>query len=465
MPVDMETLGSRPSVLGLHGLEPEPVQLPHLSDVGVLNQEQQRRWRQQGWLFLEGIWPDSLVEQCCAELLSEFPTAAPVGGAGAGYGGGEHSFPNRGQPTLNEITLHDRSWSLAAHLLGSDDLRLGHATLRPCWGAARPDMADIPLGEVGSDEWRQAFADESLLTPPPLTDCSRPEAVHMRVYLCDYEPGTAADMIADPGTGLEESEWPRSLAGAVSTAQVPPVGKARALNYKKGAVLVYRSELHLRVASLVPLQRRIVQSIAIRRANAPWIKATGFGVTVSGMDRSWIPSLTVQQRNRLGFPAPGNDYWTPDTIQAVSHHYAGPASGWNGPEGIVPTPMDMSEYVAAMSLEAANSKPTLGPSSAPAATPSSLDERGLLPAVPGRWSFRGEEMLWAAATRARPEGGAGDDVLSTAQVCLLDCPHHPLPPSFSLALRSGENNRGVQRRGNSHRKGREPARPCSGTGV
>ena len=50
------------------------------------------------------------------------------------------------------------------------------------------------------------------------------------------------------------------------------------------------------------------------------------------------------QRNRLGFPQPGDAYWTPDTIEAVSHHYAGKVSGWNGPEGIVPEPMAMDEY-------------------------------------------------------------------------------------------------------------------------
>ena len=236
----------------------------------------------------------------------------------------------------------------------------------------------------------------------------------MRVFLCDYEPGTGADMIADPGMELGESEWPRSLPRGIGAL----AGSPRALNYKKGAVLVYRSELHLRVSSLVPLQRRIVQSIAIRRADAEWIKSTGFGVTVSGMDRSWIPSLTVSQRNRLGFPAPGNAYWTPDTCQAVSHHYAGKASGWNGPEGIVPTPMDMSEYIAAMSPEAARTRATR-------ALPTVPSPIAALPSVPGRWSFRGEDMMWAAASSAQE---SGDDVLSSEQVLAPPRTHTaPLP--------------------------------------
>ena len=35
-----------------------------------------------------------------------------------------------------------------------------------------------------------------------------------------------------------------------------------------------------------------------------------------------IARLTVEQRNVLGFPAPGNKYWTKQTIIAVAARYA-----------------------------------------------------------------------------------------------------------------------------------------------
>jgi hypothetical protein len=80
---------------------------------------------------------------------------------------------------------------------------------------------------------------------------------------------------------------------------------------------------------------RFSQHIAFRRAGDDWHGWHGYarycGQPV--MD-ALLTRLTPRQRETLGFPAPGDPYWSSFTIEGVSRRY---------PE------MDMAPYVDAMS--------------------------------------------------------------------------------------------------------------------
>jgi len=184
-----------------------------------------------------------------------------------------------------------------------------------------------------------------------------------------------------------------------------------------GTVTLYRSDVARPPAGAGALQR-----CGYRRADAEWIAGenSGWGVSVSGMPRDWVPSLTVEQRNLFSFPPPGSDYWTDDTIAAVSHHYASSASGWSGPEGQEPSPMDMSDYIAAKSTPA-----DMQVSTAVTHPPPSLDneaptERTLEP-LPDRWHFK-ESTRWATPEAtlpidpSQPDDDARGAVLTEEQV-------------------------------------------------
>jgi hypothetical protein len=54
---------------------------------------------------------------------------------------------------------------------------------------------------------------------------------------------------------------------------------------------------------------------------------------MSAMPSRFLESLNAIQRGVLGFPLPGDVYWTPDTIDAVGRRY---------------TAMDMSPYEDAL---------------------------------------------------------------------------------------------------------------------
>ena len=53
-----------------------------------------------------------------------------------------------------------------------------------------------------------------------------------------------------------------------------------------------------------------------------------------------MPSLSPLQRQMLGLPAPGSEYWTGRTIEAVGHRYHG---------------MDLSPYMEALAKRLAQS--------------------------------------------------------------------------------------------------------------
>ena len=213
------------------------------------------------------------------------PALVEAACAEAAAEGSRFAFPSRAAPTTNELALAPSLVATVHQLLGTTDIRLFQSLVFPA-GSADPDR--LPT-DTGDGPGCRAAA---LLDPPS----HAPEAVHVDIAL---NSGTVT---------FVRSDVERPTPGASS-----------------------------------------VQRCGFRRADCEWIagESSGWGVSVSGMPRNWVPSLTVEQRNLFSFPPLGSDYWTDDTISAVSHHYASAASGWGGPEGHEASPMDMSEYIAA----------------------------------------------------------------------------------------------------------------------
>jgi hypothetical protein len=81
---------------------------------------------------------------------------------------------------------------------------------------------------------------------------------------------------------------------------------------------------------------RAVQNLTFRNAQSTWISTLHAGWAWAMYRRTLpmerlIANASVDQRSVLGFPAPGDAYWTADTISAVGARF--------GPLG-----MDMEPY-------------------------------------------------------------------------------------------------------------------------
>ena len=66
-----------------------------------------------------------------------------------------------------------------------------------------------------------------------------------------------------------------------------------------------------------------------RKRQADWVSWQGLAPRMALLPNRYLEELSVEQRAVLGFPEPGDPYWTEETVDSVGQRYAG---------------MDMSPY-------------------------------------------------------------------------------------------------------------------------
>ncbi|MEM9566602.1 MAG: hypothetical protein AAGA93_28535, partial [Actinomycetota bacterium] len=106
-------------------------------------------------------------------------------------------------------------------------------------------------------------------------------------------------------------------------------------DFRCGTVLLYRHDTWHRGTPLWPGARRLAQNLTFRRADATWIDTLhrGWSWSMYRPDHSTerlVAALSVDQRSVLGVPPPGDPYWCPATIEAMTARY--------GPFGFDETP-------------------------------------------------------------------------------------------------------------------------------
>lgn len=99
-------------------------------------------------------------------------------------------------------------------------------------------------------------------------------------------------------------------------------------NFSKGSLLIYRHDLWHRGTPLaVEGSTRIVLNLSFRRQDAPWFQhwAHGWARSMYSEDQDLekiVAKASVKQRSVLGFPKPGDIYWTEETLRAVNLRYS-----------------------------------------------------------------------------------------------------------------------------------------------
>lgn len=329
----------------------------------VLSDEAVAQWREQGFALVHEVLPRELLERAIADATAVFPPpGSPDVERITDFGsGGRLQFPASSE-AVNTITLHPRLLGAVSQLLGvaMRDVRLTQSDLWPKYG-----RATRAGGEFDNTDQRihVDYPNHTLTHPPPW---DRPEAVEVILYLSDAdECGGATAVVPRSGPDDPAYRWPivdtpgvgaldwindRAHAEAYLAEHAPEVAKWRAeqlyarevrVIYRVGSVLFYRHDTWHRGTPLEPGVLRLVQNLTFRKAASEWISTLHAGWAWSMYRRSrtmerLIAESSVDQRCVLGFPAPGDAYWTRETIDAVSARF--------GPLGFDPTP-----YEAALS--------------------------------------------------------------------------------------------------------------------
>ena len=328
-------------------VEPEP-SLAGDGSSDVLAPHQVDAWRRQGFALVDDIFSPTLLAQARDDALALFP---PAGSAEAekvsDFGSdGKMEFPCS-SAAANAITLHPRLLRAVAQLLDVEvmELRLTQSDLWPKYGRRERQGGS---GDNTDQRMHVDYPNHTLTHPPPW---DRPDAVEILLYLSDRrtcggatalvprrgdeDPAYAWPIVHTPGVGDLAWTNDRATAEELLARQAPAVAAWRAqhlyprermADYRTGTVLFYRHDTWHRGTPLELGALRLTQNLTFRKAASEWISTLSRGwawamYRPSKIMERLIAAASVDQRCVLGFPRPGDDYWTAATIAAVAARY------------------------------------------------------------------------------------------------------------------------------------------------
>lgn len=311
----------------------------------VLDPTEVALWRTSGAVVANGIIELELIDALRSKAAARFPApdsdeAARLHGFGSSF-----VFPSD-VPEFNQVTLHHRLLIAVAQLLGVEigELRLTQSDLWPKYAATERSGGDA---DIQDQRIHVDYPNHMLVHPPPW---DRPAAVELILYLSDeadcggstaYVPRQGDDdpayrwpIVDSPGIG--DLRWinDRATAEAMMAEARPEAAalreqlyrRERTVAFKPGTVLFYRHDLWHRGTPLRPGGFRLAHNMTFRRADSPWINTLHIGWSWAmyrpdmAMERL-VAEASVEQRTVMGFPAPGDRYWCPQTLNAVEARY------------------------------------------------------------------------------------------------------------------------------------------------
>ena len=102
--------------------------------------------------------------------------------------------------------------------------------------------------------------------------------------------------------------------------------REKKIAYTKGTILFYRLDAWHRGTRVNKGKMRYVQNLVFKKKSAHWILNWNYSIAKSyykfnKLAENIIINATVEQRSCLGFPPPGDAYWTPYTLKMVAERY------------------------------------------------------------------------------------------------------------------------------------------------
>lgn len=230
-------------------------------------------------------------------------------------------FPFPGSQ-LNEITLHPELLRLASTMAGGAPLICEQSDLSfKCKGHRNDQEQKMHLD----------YNNHTLAYPP-----DRPaywQTAYL-LYYTDVSENQAPTAVCSRQHYPERILWPsfysREDRPALYEHEVRTVVPA-------GSLLAYSMRTFHRGTAFRAEGGRVAQFITFSPADCPWLGIVGWPEqAVRPEFTDWIAAATLDQRALMGFPRPGHDYWTEETIDGVNARY--PA-------------MDMAPYRNAMGTD------------------------------------------------------------------------------------------------------------------
>jgi len=274
-------------------------------------------WRRDGWCVFEGAIPPSDLAAAQDALGRLFPTAEEMDSGGDDerttpwrtWDAAWPEFPFR-STRLNKLVVHDVLIDLAVDLLGTEDVRLYLAIVSAKYAGQSSGYNQL----LHTD-----YPNHSLVVPRGDAGYQHLETF---IYLNDVSARNGA-------TRLVSRTKTESIPVEQHTLNLHDYGRLYdepgEATGPAGSIVAYSPDVYHRSVDVTePGQARFMLHVAYRPARLDWIGYQAW--PIKGFSPEWhkfVGQATERQLTVLGFPRPGDPYWTDATLAGVAARYPG----------------------------------------------------------------------------------------------------------------------------------------------
>lgn len=273
-----------------------------------VTQDQLDHWFEHGYVVIPDFLTSDELAQARAGFRRHFPTWAEYSETPERYSTLPvwKEFPFASD-FLNSMTVHPALIELVQRALGVKDVFITQALL---WGKY-----------AGLGDWEQPhhmdYGNNTLVVP---RDEGEFRQVPMILYYEDVDLTLGPTHVLSQRDTAVLPKYPLS----VTREERPDLyEKEVAVTVKAGSLLLYtQATFHRGTRMTATAGARFSHHIVWRRAGYEWMGWRAFPREGNDPNMArFLTRATVEQRNVIGFPAPGHPYWTDETINGVSLRY------------------------------------------------------------------------------------------------------------------------------------------------
>ncbi len=275
-------------------------------------------YREHGYVIIESFLTEEELSAARREIDGYIPgwlayAANPDGNRPAKWDEPPRSrrnvrFPFPGS-ALNAITTHPELIRFASVMAGGGELFCEQSDLSyKCTGH---------YGDV-DQHMHLDYGNHTLVYPP--ADPAYWQTTYL-VYYTDVDEGSAPTAVCSRTNYADELLWPAVHApeerGDLYEREIKATVPA-------GSLLAYSVRTYHRGTAFTREAARVAHFISYAPARCPWVGIIGWSEQAIRPDfRSWIEGASPAERTLLGFPAPGDPYWSEETLAGVAARYPG----------------------------------------------------------------------------------------------------------------------------------------------
>jgi Phytanoyl-CoA dioxygenase (PhyH) len=274
-------------------------------------------WREDGWGVWRGALPAEAVAAAGKALDRMFPSAAEMDSGTDDertrrfrvWDAAWPEFPFRSR-SLNKIALHPTLLDLAETLLGTEEIRLYMGLITAKYANQSSHFNQLLHAD---------YPNHMLVVPRKEKGYQQLETF---VYLSDVTSENGATrLVSVKKTGQVPVEsHTLNLHDYADLYEEPGEASGPA-----GSIVCYRPDVyHRSVDWEEPGRRRIMMHVSFRPAPAEWGGYQAW--PYKGLSPEWhnfVEQANPRELSALGFPKPGHEYWTEETLAGVGARYPG----------------------------------------------------------------------------------------------------------------------------------------------